>query len=168
MRGGQFCCILVLISCTGASDAPSVKLEFASSVMVTSALSHPGQIHEPLWASVFSSVKWGNDRDTTSQGLEQWSPHWRPTETATALLALQTPGGGHPGCPTPHLFSCHPCPVLTAIGPPADWGHPKMSCGPQASESLSLQVIVSSGAAFRLPGFVSTAAKPRARYSSGI
>lgn len=61
------------------------------------------------------------------------------------------------GCLTAHLFSCYPCPVLTAIGPPADWGHPKMFCSPQASESLSLQVIGSSGAASRLPGFVSTA-----------
>ena len=70
---------------------------------------------------------------------------------------MRTPGGGQPGCLTPHLFSCYPCPVLTAIGPPADWGHPKMFCSPQASESLSLQVIGSSGAASRLPGFVSTA-----------
>ena len=128
----------------------------ASSVMVTSASSHSGQIHQSLWASVFSSVKWGNNRDTTSQGLEQWLPHWRPAETATSPLALQTPGG-HPGCPTPYLFSCHPCPVLTAIGLPADWGHPKIIRGPQASESLSLQVIGSSGAASRLPGFVSIA-----------
>lgn len=58
---------------------------------------------------------------------------------------------------SPHLFSFYPCPVLTAIGPPADWGHPKRFCGPQASESLSLQVIGSSGAASHLPGFVSTA-----------
>ena len=74
--------------------------------MVTSVPRHLGQIHELLWASVFSSVKWGNNRATTSLGLR------------AVVAALEARRDCH--CPSsladtwclssrlPHSLSCSP------------------------------------------------------------